>query len=152
MKKHHNGAAAPGEASLGSQKMSLAPWAVLPFLTLSPAGAEEVATRVVGVTGVVEGLWKGCGGVVLGWTGNLGWAGCRRELCPPPGLLLGVSKGLARSERSQPCPPSSAALRIYLLCKHSHSSFPLSALFCQSRALRTKISAINSGHFGKQWW
>lgn len=50
-----------------------------------------------------------------GQSGDSGWAGCRRELCPPPGLQLGATKGLVRSESSQPCPPSSATPRIYLL-------------------------------------
>lgn len=73
MKKHRNGAAAPAEASLGSQKMSLAPWAALPFLTLPPSSGRRGGHGVVGLAGVGEAPWKRCGGVW--WEEGLGWAG-----------------------------------------------------------------------------
>lgn len=85
MKKHHNGAAAPAGASLGTQKMSLAPWAGLPFLTL-PQKWHRRWPRGAGAHGGAGGALEEVRRCVLGGRAGLGF---RRGLCPPPGLQLG---------------------------------------------------------------
>lgn len=69
------------------------------------------------------------------------------------GMEQGRSGGeqWVRTEWSQ---PSSSMPGMYLLMQIygyvAIDPVPLSAVFYQPRALQTKVSAINSGHFGKQ--
>jgi len=51
MKKHRIGAAAPGEASLVGQKMSLVPCVLFPFLSLSPSGSRMGRHCMIGTSG-----------------------------------------------------------------------------------------------------
>lgn len=97
MKKHRNGASAPGEASPDSQKMSLVPCAALSFLALSLSGGRRGGHSVMGITGQwrnPEGDVGVCGGRMsragVGQRGDAGWAGAGRSLgLPSTGVAVG---------------------------------------------------------------
>lgn len=157
MKKHHNGAAAPGEASLDSQKMSLAPWAVLPFLTLPLSSGRRGGHRVLGDTGVAEESQKRLGGVWweegLGWAEwDSGWGGAGGSSAHHQGCSWEQLRAWWGLSGHSPVHPPQWHPEFTCSCRCSHGSIPLSALFYQSRALQAKFSAMNSGHFGKQRW